>query len=178
MTGSGRVRLRDITLDDADMLDAWDADPTVIGEFNDFGIPRDPTDREALARGPLRNVHNGQLIVELIEDGRPVGSVGWHRVRYGPNPESDAWNIGIALLPDDRGRGYGTAAQSQLADYLFANTTVNRVEAQTDAANVAEQRSLERAGFVREGVARGSQHRAGAYHDLVTYARLRGDPPR
>ena len=178
MTGSGRVRLRDVTLDDTDMLDAWDADPATIGEFNDFGIPRDPTDREALARGPLRNVHNGQLIIELIEDGRPVGSVGWHRVRYGPNPDSDAWNIGIALLPDDRGRGYGTEAQAQLADFLFANTTVNRVEAQTDAANVAEQRSLERAGFVREGVARGSQHRAGAYHDLVTYARLRGDPPR
>jgi RimJ/RimL family protein N-acetyltransferase len=178
MSGPDRVRLRDITLDDADMLDAWDSDPANSGEFNDFGIPRDPIDREALARGPLRNVHNGQLIVELAEDGRAIGSVGWHRVRYGPNPESEAWNIGIALLPDDRGHGYGAEAQALLADYLFANSTVNRVEAQTDAANVGEQRSLERAGFVREGVARGSQYRAGAYRDLVTYSRLRGDPPR
>jgi RimJ/RimL family protein N-acetyltransferase len=178
VSGPDRVRLRDITLDDADLLDAWDADPASSGEFNDFGIAREPADREALARGPLRNVHNGQLIVELVEHGRPIGTVGWHRVRYGPNPESDAWNIGIALLPDDRGHGYGTEAQAQLADYLFANTTANRVEAQTDAANIAEQRSLQKAGFGREGIARGSQHRAGAYHDLVTYARLRSDPPR
>jgi RimJ/RimL family protein N-acetyltransferase len=52
---------------------------------------------------------------------------------------------------------------------------VNRVEAQTDAANVAEQRSLEKAGFVREGVARGAQFRAGRYRDLVTFSRVRAD---
>jgi RimJ/RimL family protein N-acetyltransferase len=53
---------------------------------------------------------------------------------------------------------------------------VNRIEAQTDVDNVAEQRALEKAGFHREGVARGAQFRAGAYHDLVTYSRLRNDP--
>ncbi len=171
------VRLRDIRLDDADLLDSWNAAPAMIGEFNDFGIPREPIDREALANGPLRNAHNGQLIVERTEDGRAIGTVGWHRVRYGPNAESDSWNIGIALIPDARGRGHGTEAQARVADYLFANTTVNRVEAQTDADNLAEQRALEKAGFRREGVARGSQFRAGAYHDLVTYSRLREDPP-
>jgi RimJ/RimL family protein N-acetyltransferase len=53
---------------------------------------------------------------------------------------------------------------------------VNRVEAATDLDNIAEQRSLEKAGFRREGVLRGSQWRAGAYHDLVYYALLRTDP--
>jgi RimJ/RimL family protein N-acetyltransferase len=173
----GRVRLRDITLDDADLVESWDADPAALGEFNDFGMARGPIDRQTLAAGPLRNAHNGQLIVERVADGRPIGSIGWHRVRYGPNAESDAWNIGVALVPEARGQGHGTEAQAQVADYLFANTPVNRVEAQTDTDNIAEQRSLEKAGFRREGVARGSQFRAGAYHDLVTYARLRGDPP-
>jgi RimJ/RimL family protein N-acetyltransferase len=175
MSDAPRVRLRDVTLADADLLDAWDADPKAIGEFNDFGIAREPMDRAALAKGPLRNDHNGHLIVERLSDGVPIGSVGWHKVRYGPNPESDGWNIGIALAPEARGFGYGTEAQAQLADYLFANTSVNRVEAQTDADNVAEQRALEKAGFHREGVARGSQFRAGAYHDLVTYSILRDD---
>ena len=36
-------------------------------------------------------------------------------------------------------------------------------------------RALERAGYHREGVLRGAQWRAGAWHDLVLYARLRGD---
>jgi len=59
--------------------------------------------------------------------------------------------------------------------YLFETTEVNRVEASTDVENLAEQRSLEKAGFRREGIQRGSQFRAGAYHDLVVYSRLRND---
>lgn len=178
MTDRHRVRLRDVTLADADLLEAWSADPAIHGEFNDFGQPTEPTPREALAKGPLRNEHNGQLMVELVADGRPIGTVGWHRVRYGPSPESDAWNIGISLVPEARGHGYGADAQRQLAAYLFASTDLNRVEASTDIENVAEQRSLAKAGFVREGIQRGAQFRAGAYHDLVTYARLRSDRDR
>ena len=168
-----RVRLRDVTLDDADTLDAWNADPASSGEFNDFGGTPKPIDREALAKGPLRNERNGQLMVERIADRQPIGVVGFHGVGYGPNPESGAWNIGIGLIPEARGHGYGTEAQALFAAYLFETTEVNRVEAQTDVDNVAEQRSLEKAGFIREGTIRGAQYRAGAYHDLVTYSILR-----
>jgi RimJ/RimL family protein N-acetyltransferase len=49
------------------------------------------------------------------------------------------------------------------------------VEASTDAENLAEQRSLEKAGYLREAVLRRAQYRAGAWHDLVNYARLRDD---
>ena len=62
-----------------------------------------------------------------------------------------------------------------VARYLFARHPVNRVEAQTDVENIAEQRALEKAGFVREGVLRGSQFRAGGYHDLVSYSVLRDE---
>ncbi len=154
------------------MLDAWDSERSA---FNDFGMPRDPVDREALANGPLRNERNGVLIVELVADGRPIGSVGWHREMYGPNPESAALNFGIELLPVARGQGYGTEAQALLVEYLFATTDIHRVEASTDIENVAEQRSLEKAGLRRDGVARGAQFRAGAYHDLVLYGVLRDD---
>lgn len=171
------IRLRDATLADADILDAWARSPEAKGEFNDFGPPADESSdiREALAKGPLRNERNGQLIVERVVDGQPIGTVGWHEVHYGPPPKSRAWNIGISLIPEARGQGYGPIAQRLLADYLFETTDANRVEAQTDVDNAAEQRALEKAGFVPEGTARGSQFRAGAYHDLVTYARLRGD---
>ena len=98
-------------------------------------------------------------IVERVADGEPIGIVGWHAVGYGPNAESSGWNIGIALLPEARGHGHGTDAQALLAAYLFENTDVNRIEAQTDVDNIAEQRSLEKAGFVREGTARGAQFR-------------------
>ena len=94
---------------------------------------------------------------------------------YGPNAESRAWNIGISLIPDVRGRGLGAGVQRQLAERLFATSAANRVEATTDVDNVAEQRALEKAGFTREGVQRGAQWRGGAWHDVVTYAITRRD---
>lgn len=131
--------------------------------------------REVIAAGPLRNDRNGMLVVERVDTGEMVGTVGWHRVNYGPSPESDAWNIGIELRPEHRGQGLGTDAQRELAAFLFEVYDLNRVEASTDVENVAEQRSLEKAGYVREGIQRGAQWRAGAQHDLVTYSRLRTD---
>jgi RimJ/RimL family protein N-acetyltransferase len=168
------VRLRDVTAEDADLIDEWNAQHE-IGGFNDFG-PREPTPRHVLTDGPLRNERNGTLIIERTADGVPIGTVGWRRVAiYGPSPSSDAFNIGIELIPAARGHGHGTEAQRLLADYLLASSDVNRIEASTDIDNIAEQRALEKAGFRREGVTRGAQFRAGAYHDLVVYSRLRGD---
>lgn len=168
------VRLRDCTPADADLLDEWNRQMEV-GGFNDFG-PRQPTPRHVLADGPLRNEKNGTLIVERVADGQPVGTVGWRRVSvYGPSPASDAFQIGIELVPAARGQGLGAEAQRLLADWLFETTDVNRVEASTDADNVAEQRALEKGGYCREGVLRGAQFRGGAYHDLVYYSRVRGD---
>ena len=174
MSDSPRVRLRDITLADADLLDAWNNDPD-RSEFNDFGEPPSPLPREVLANGPLRNDRNGMLVVERIEDGVPIGTVGWHLVHYGPGSQSQAWNFGIELRPEARGQGLGAEAQRLLAEFLFATYDLNRVEASTDVANLPEQRSLEKAGFFREGIQRGAQYRAGTYHDLVTYSRLRDD---
>lgn len=169
------VRLRDCTLGDADMLDEWNRNMEV-GGFNDFG-PRHPIPRDVLASGPLRNERNGTLIIERIVDAEPVGTIGWRLVTvYGPSPTSDAFQIGVELIPAARGQGLGSDAQRLVALYLFASTQVNRVEASTDAENVPEQRSLEKAGFQREGVMRQAQYRAGAYHHLVIYARIRSDP--
>jgi len=171
------IRLRDVTLADADMLDEWAHSPEIRGEFNAFGeAPGDRESiREALTKGPLRNERNGEMIVERVPDGQPIGTVGWHEVHYGPPPKSRAWNIGISLIPEARGQGYGAIAQRQLADYLFETTDAYRVEASTDVENLAEQHTLEKAGFVREGIQRGAQFRAGAHHDLITYSRLRTD---
>ena len=67
-------------------------------------------------------------------------------------------------------------AQRLLAEHLLATTPSHRVEASTDVENVAEQRALERAGFVREGILRGAQFRDGTWHDLVLFSLLRSDP--
>jgi len=171
-----RVRLRDVTLADADMLEELDSLERRAGGFNDFGMSFRRADREALARGPLRNATNGLFLIVRPNDGTIVGTIAWHLVRYGPNAESNAWNIGIEIVAEARGRGMGSEAQRLLAAWLFETTPVNRVEAGTDVENIPEQRALEKAGFTRDGVIRGAQFRAGTYHDIVIYGRLRSDP--
>lgn len=107
----------------------------------------------------------------VIVDGRIIGTMSWHAVFYGPTQGSRAWSMGIALAPDWRDRGWGSLAQRLLADHLLHSA--HRVEACTDIANIAEQRSLEKAGFTREGVLRQAQSRSDGQHDLVMYARVR-----
>ena len=172
---SDRLRLRFVTRSEGPLLERLHA--YEAGGFNDFGVgPRSIPD-EAWTDGELRNEQRGTMFVEARAGGAQLGTISYHRVSYGPNEGSRAWMIGIELLPEARGQGVGTEAQRLLADWLFETTDVNRVEASTDVENLAEARSLEKAGFRREGVNRGAQFRAGAFHDLALYARLRSDPP-
>lgn len=166
------VRLRPIRADDLSALGARSAhdDP-----FEFFGHTAVNALERRFAADGLISDDIGALAIEL-DDGTLLGSVSWYAVRHGPASTARALNIGIRLLPEHRGCGHGTAAQTLFAQYLFANTLIERLEAGTDVDNVAEQRALEKAGFQREGVMRHGQFRAGRWHDLVVYSRLRGDP--
>lgn len=104
-----------------------------------------------------------------------VGEVSWHAEFYGPSRGSLAWNIGIGLVPEARGRGIGAVAQRILAKWLHETTHVTRVEASTDVANIAEQRALARAGFTFEGVLRQAQQRKDGKHDLQVWSLLPGE---
>jgi RimJ/RimL family protein N-acetyltransferase len=172
------VRLRQATLDDVELLIRWSSSPRYTGEFNDFGLGRTRPYHELITTNELIGPSGGTLIIERLAGNTAIGTVSWRQVRYGPTPESAAWNIGISLIPEMRGLGFGSVAQRLLVGYLFATTSVNRIEAGTDVENLAEQGSLEKAGFIREGVLRGAQYRAGAWHDLVIYAVVRGTENR
>lgn len=142
---------------------------TSESEYDDFG----PT-RTITTPPPADLGSNGYLAI--VVEGRVIGDVAWHWVGYGPGDTSRCPNLGISITsPDDRGHGHGTIAQRLLISLFFQGTIVNRVEASTDVTNLAEQRSLEKAGFTREGVVRGAQWRRGAFHDLVTYSVLRSE---
>ena len=168
------LRLRPVRRDDLDLLSRRDEDPEAAGHFNFMGFHASESSLQRFEEDGFLGQDKGMLIVE-VDDTEIAGTVGWHPVRYGGNEGSVAWNVGIALFPEHRRRGIGPAAIGALAEYLFGYTTVNRLEASTDVENVPAQRTLEAAGFQREGIARGAQFRDGAYHDLVVYSRLRAD---
>jgi RimJ/RimL family protein N-acetyltransferase len=148
----------------------WD-DARAVDDSSEYDEwPDEPKD------GPPAKL--GRLLVELTDaDGvtAVAGVVSWHRVAYGPNRGSHAWNIGIGLAEASRGHGVGAVAQRLLAEWLLAATSTHRIEASTDVSNVPEQKALERAGFTREGTLRSAQERADGRHDLYSYSLLRTD---
>lgn len=169
MTVPARARLRAARPDEVGLLQRWRREPA--SPFEDWSGDPPPG---VQGGAPATHAGSGELVVTDRQD-RPLGTVSWRAVSYGPGPGSQAFDIGISLRPQARGQGHGARAQRLLADYLFATTGVHRVQATTDVDNAAEQGALRRAGFVLEGVLRDAQWRGGAYHALQSWACLRTD---
>ncbi|MEV4552130.1 GNAT family N-acetyltransferase [Nonomuraea wenchangensis] len=165
------VGLRPVNEDDLEMFRRFATEPGLIGldwaGFRDAQVPV----RRFAADGYLSPEHS-RLIV-AVDDDRAAGFVDWRSRGY---DVSNFWEIGIALLPDWRGRGIGWRAQAALCNYLFAHTPAERIEARTHPDNIAEQRSLEKAGFQHEGKLRSIEFREGQWCDAWVYSRLRKDP--
>jgi RimJ/RimL family protein N-acetyltransferase len=167
------IALRLVREDDLPLIDSLLQDPEMAGEYSWFGWFDVRRWRRGWDENELIGPDGGTLIV--TQGDQPLGVVTWSRRQS--TPAGYGWEVGIALLPAARGHGYGTQAQRLLARYLFAHTPVQRISAATDADNIAEQKSLEKAGFTREGVLRGIGWRDGAWRDGVMYSLLRTDPP-
>jgi RimJ/RimL family protein N-acetyltransferase len=165
------VTLRPVVEDDLSWLAGLQNDPAASGPHEWHGWSDPQRRRRRWAESGLLGDDGGTLIV--LHGTDRVGHVSWRKVKTGPT--AFGWAIGVGLVPEFRGRGYGSAAQRLLTRYLFAHTQVNRIEATTEITNVAEQRALEKAGFTREGILRGTTFRQGRWHDQVIYSVLRGE---
>ena len=167
------LRLRPVEERDLSELERLDVDPSLSEPFQWRGF----RDWRARRRRWELDGYLGDddaLLVVARSDDVFAGIVVWSWVSTsGPR---GCVQIGILLFPEHRGCGVGTAAQLLLAEYLFAHTTANRLEATTGIDNTAEQRALEKAGFTREGLLRGRGWGNGEWRDGYMYARLRGDP--
>lgn len=74
-----------------------------------------------------------------------------------------------------RGKGYGSEAMRLRAQFAFEVLGLHRLEADAIVDNVASVRALERAGYVREGIARQKVWARGKWHDLVLLGMLYED---
>ena len=175
MLNGEKVYLRPVRQDDLAMMAAHTNDVAYLSEFNFFSLRQSDDLERGFQEDGLLGQRHGTLMVVSRDGDEVVGDVSYRQVRYGPGDASVAYNIGIALAPERRGKGYGVEAQRLLAEYLFAVYPVMRVEASTDIANNAEQRALEKAGFTREGALRKAQWRNGGWHDMVVYSKLRSE---
>ncbi|MBO0823673.1 MAG: GNAT family N-acetyltransferase [Actinobacteria bacterium] len=171
------IRLRPVTESDLGMFRRFVTEPGLVGL--DWAGFRDP---KAIERRFETDSYLGEDNGRLIVDVAAETETGWERaglvsyLKRWHGTRSFSWEIGIALLPEWRGQGIGWRAQAMFCSYLFENTSVQRIEASTHEENVAEQRSLEKAGFILEGVLRAAEFRAGKWRAGYLYSRLRTDP--
>jgi RimJ/RimL family protein N-acetyltransferase len=165
------VTLRPVIEDDLSWLAGLRNGPAASGWHEWHGWSDPQRRRRQWAESGLLGDTGGTLIV--LHGADRVGHVSWRQVKTGPT--AFGWAIGVGLAPEFRGRGYGSEAQRLIARYLFAHTQVNRIEATTEITNMAEQRALEKAGFTREGILRGTTFRQGRWHDQVIYSVLRDE---
>ena len=106
------------------------------------------------------------------ESNTCLGHVGLyqidHRVR--------SCEFGILIGEPSRwGKGIGREVTSATIAYGFDELNMNRIELSVIASNARAMRLYESLGFVREGLKRQAQYRAGEYVDIVLMSHLRSE---
>jgi ribosomal-protein-alanine N-acetyltransferase len=172
-----RLRLRELTLDDAPALLAIHGDGPAMRHFGTDphhpGRGRGPGAafcRLAPAAPPRR-----ALGLERRADGALVGSCGL----FAWNREWAKCSTGYELARTARGQGLMREALRAAFDWGFAQMGLHRIEAQIHPDNAPSLALAEGLGFVREGRLREVGFWGGQRHDLWQLGLLRGDwPPR
>lgn len=133
-------------------LDGYDA---VVGRWDE------PRHRRALADG-IHAYFIGR------EDGKPIGFV---ILRDWASPERVTLIKRIAVMQP--GQGYGRRLLISAVGKVFDETDAYRIWIGHFPENLRAHRAYEAAGFVQEGIARGSAYFGGVHKDEVIMSMLR-----
>jgi RimJ/RimL family protein N-acetyltransferase len=89
----------------------------------------------------------------------------------------DGGSAGLAywMVPAARGRGLCTQAAQVLCRWAFDDAGFHRIGLEHSTANQASCRVAVKAGFLAEGIRRGSALHADGWHDMHVHARLDTD---
>jgi len=159
------VNLRVAEKEDVSLVASWLNEPEFLGRYDPI-VQMSKSEMEKNLEGPNEQEY---FIVEK-KDGSRIGFISHFYVLH---IAGKLMEIGYALVPSERGKGYGTEAVQLLVDYLFLSRDLQRVQAATDVRNLASQRVLEKAGFKREGTMRKRFFMRGEWADDFEYSVLR-----
>lgn len=163
------VTLRPRTDEDLDVLFRVSSDLDTWEERNP-SVPA-PMTRAAFDERRARTDEEKTVRFVVAADGVAVGSVNL----FGFDDLAHHAEVGIALLPEARGRGIGTAAIARMVEYGFVRCNLRRIHLEAIASNVGALRAYEKAGFVEEGRQREHAWVRGRYEDIVRMGILRSE---
>jgi RimJ/RimL family protein N-acetyltransferase len=140
-----RLKIRELTVDDADFILGLVNEPSFLENIGDKGV-RDLDDaRRFILEGPWaagQPPGHGQFAVEVKTSGLRAGVCGiLYRERL------DLTDIGCAFLPQFWRRGFATEAATAVMSYARATLGVDAIVALTAEHNLASIKLLEKMGF-------------------------------
>lgn len=159
-----RLEIRWLGLDDAAFILELVNDPDWLRFIGDRQVPDLDAARAYLESGPLAmyRAHGfGLNRVALRDDDTPIGICGILQRDSLPDPD-----LGFALLPQYRRRGYATEAAAAILEHARDVLGLDRIVAILDRQNVICRALLLRLGFAYEGEIIPETH--GAPVDLYT----------
>jgi ribosomal-protein-alanine N-acetyltransferase len=167
---SPRLRLRPLTLHDADALFTIHSDP----QFTRFWSSAPWTARaqaEALITQDQADLAQGEHVrlgIERLDGGALLGTCTLFKI----HPTNRRAELGYGLGPAHWGQGYAQEAVRALLGWGFGTLNLHRVEADIDPANTASAALLTRLGFQVEGRLRERWIVDGVVSDSAMYGLL------
>jgi RimJ/RimL family protein N-acetyltransferase len=159
-----RVNLRVLEKEDLQSsITEWNNNSEFYGEYAPL-TQFSQTEMEKL----FENTENKKWFIIEKKDQSKIGFIGYF-------PKDDCLEIGYALLPSERKKGYCTEAVKTIVDFLFLSRDVVRIQAYTDIGNIASQKVLNKANFKKEGVLRKFRFIRGEWKDYAVFSVLRDE---
>ncbi|HEY3310502.1 MAG TPA: GNAT family N-acetyltransferase [Anaerolineales bacterium] len=147
-----RLRLRELTLDDAAFILTLLNEPAFIRFIGDKGVRTLADARNYLQKGPIASYDRfgyGLWLAQLKLSGEPLGVCGL--VRRDTLPDAD---IGYAYLERYWSKGYATEAARGVMRHAFDVLGLKRLLAITDQENSGSIKVLKKIGLKDEGLVR------------------------
>jgi RimJ/RimL family protein N-acetyltransferase len=142
-----RLRLRELTHNDAAFLVALLNDPDFLHHIGDRGVRCEADARDYLDAGPLASyiAHGfGLWCVERVDTAEPLGLCGLLRRDSLPHPD-----VGYALLPEARGQGVAREAVAAVLVHARSVLHLDTVVAIVSPENARSIQVVESLGYRR-----------------------------
>ncbi len=167
------VTLRELAREDIPLVNLWRQDRDLV---DGLGAPAryisQDVDQAWFDDYLRRRGIDVRCAILVDGDQRPIGLVSL----TGIHPVHRYAELHLLIGRRDlHGRGLGTDVTRQMLRHAFHDLNLHRVFLGVLASNDAALRVYDKAGFTREGVARGAAYKRGRYEDVVQMAILRAE---
>ncbi len=172
MLKTNRLNIRELTFADIDNVHKLHSLPET-DEFNTLGIPENIQATENILNEWLiiqkQEPRNSYIFgIDKNDNNEFIGliAINLGKVNY---RTAELW---FKIHKDHWRQGYTTEALTRILKYGFIDLKLHRIEAGCAVENIASSKTLEKAGFKREGIKRKKLPIIGVWKDIYFYGIL------